>query len=126
MCVIEGVVVEGRQLGRTLGFPTANIELRDERIENGVYCSTILLESGSEYQGVTNIGTNPTVEVMGGAIRRRAESYIFDFEGDIYGQSIKVKLMGKLRDEICFESVEALKSQVLRDIDMAREVAQRE
>ncbi len=114
----EGVVVRGRSLGRSLGFPTANVELSsDVDVESGVYLSTIYLD-GASYNGVTNIGTNPTV----GEVSRRGESYIFDFDGDIYDKLIGVELRDHLRGEIRFDSVEALRAQILKDVEQAREM----
>lgn len=113
---IEGVVVEGRRLGRELGFPTANVAVDGVEIERGVYLSKVVVE-GVEYRAVTNVGTNPTV----GEVVRRSESYILGFEGDLYGKTICVELIEKLRDERKFESVEALREQIERDIELANE-----
>ncbi len=116
MVVLRGVVVEGKRLGRQLGFPTANVMVGDDlAVDNGVYMSRVVV-GGVEYQAVSNVGVNPTVADKG----RRVESYIFDFEGDIYGETIEVELLAKLRDERQFGSVEELRDQVLRDIELAR------
>lgn len=110
--IIEGVVVEGRRLGRKLGFPTANIVVVDDSIESGVYMSKVTVND-IDYRSITNIGVNPTV----GEVARRAESYILDFEGELYGQTLRFELISKLRDEVRFESVEKLREQIARDID---------
>ncbi len=117
--VIEGVVVSGRRLGHTLGFPTANVEMSEgsETVESGVYLSRVEIE-GEFYWGVTNIGTNPTV----GGVKRRSESYILDFGGDLYGCHIRVELRAFLRGEVRFESVEALCRQIEQDVEQAREI----
>lgn len=113
---VEGVVVEGRRLGRTLGFPTANIEL-DESVElrGGVYRSRVEV-GGVWYDAVTNIGVNPTV----GVVSRRLESHILELDADIYGEWIRVELVERLRGEMQFESVDALREQVLSDIEECR------
>ncbi len=116
--VIEGVVIEGRKMGRQLGFPTANVALnRDVNIESGVYLSSVRV-GGNLYNAVTNIGTNPSV----GSVEKRSESYLLDFEGDLYGQTISIKLGDKLRQELRFESVEALRQQISMDIERARQL----
>lgn len=116
--VIEGVVIEGRKMGRQLGFPTANVALKSGvEIENGVYLSRIKV-GDMEYDAVTNIGTNPTV----GEVAQRAESYILEFDADIYGQTISIKLENKLRDQVHFESIEALRLQIQKDIKLANQL----
>lgn len=113
--VIEGVVIEGRKLGRQLGFPTANVALDEALdIECGVYISSVCVGEKA-FLAVTNIGTNPTV----GGVLKRSESYLIGFDGDLYGRTIRIELRQKIRDELRFESVEALREQVLRDIEMA-------
>ncbi|MFR9619968.1 MAG: riboflavin kinase [Rikenellaceae bacterium] len=116
--VLEGIVVRGRRLGRTLGFPTANIALDQTLdIESGVYRSRVEVD-GRLYWGVTNVGSNPTV----GGGERHVESYILDFDRDIYGEHIRVELCELMRSEQRFESVEALQTQVLSDISRVREM----
>lgn len=116
--MIEGVVIEGRKMGRQLGFPTANVALdREVKIENGVYLSRVKV-GDMEYDAVTNIGTNPTI----GEVTQRSESYILEFDKNIYGQTISIKLQKKLRDQIHFESIEALQQQVLKDIEIANQL----
>lgn len=114
---IEGVVVKGRQLGRELGFPTANISLAEGvEVESGVYRSAVSV-GGRSYHAVTNVGVNPTIN----GDSRNAESYIFDFAGDIYGETIRVELYERLRGEQRFESVEQLREQIARDVERVRE-----
>ncbi len=113
--VIEGVVERGRELGRRLGFPTVNVALHgDDKLSCGVYKSSVTI-NGVLYRAVTNIGVNPTV----GVVKQRSESYIIDFQGDLYGQLIKIELIEKLRDEQCFASVDALREQIAQDVLMA-------
>lgn len=101
---IKGVVVGGKQLGRKLGFPTANMQLYDPlKIypKRGAYLSQVLFEDRSFY-GMTNVG-----DII--------ETHIFDFSEDIYGLDIEVKFLERLRDEIRFESIDALKDQLSLD-----------
>ncbi|MFI3317691.1 MAG: riboflavin kinase [Rikenellaceae bacterium] len=115
--IIRGVVLEGKKLGRKLGFPTANINISESlQIENGVYLSIVCVD-GERFLAVTNIGNNPTV----GGLERKAESHLLDFSGDLYNREIEVDLGERLRGEMRFESVEALREQVLSDIAEARE-----
>lgn len=113
---VRGVVVEGRKLGRKLGFPTANIFIPEgEALDNGVYVSRVEIE-GREYRSISNVGHNPTV----GGASRRMESYILDFEGDLYGRTLEFELIERIREERLFESVEALRQQVNLDIERVR------
>lgn len=112
---LSGEVIHGKQLGRVLGFPTANVALEDGLLipARGVYATAVTCDSGV-YKAVTNIGSRPTV---GESTQITAESYLLDFEGDLYGQSMKVELLKFLRPEQKFESLEALKAAVLNDIE---------
>ena len=110
---ISGEVVCGRQIGRTIGFPTANI-LPDEYLmlpSRGVYASKTLLE-GRFYPSVTNVGYNPTFEAL---LRPTVETYILDFDKDIYHKEIEVFFIDKLRDEMKFSSKEELIDQMKDD-----------
>ena len=112
---LHGKVVEGKQLGRKLGFPTANIEASDKyKIipGYGVYAVQVELD-GTEYNGMLNIGTRPTFN--NNADNRSIEVHIFDFEGDIYGKEITLKFAGKIRDEQKFDTIEMLVSQLEKD-----------
>ncbi|MFR9503701.1 MAG: riboflavin kinase [Rikenellaceae bacterium] len=120
--IILGVVVHGQSLGRRLGFPTANITIDgDLEVENGVYRSSVVVD-GCRYMAISNIGVKPTV----GGLHRALESHILDFEGDLYGRFIEVDLIEKLRDEIHFESVDALREQVLKDIEEIKKLKNKE
>ena len=108
---IEGVVINGNALGRTIGFPTANMDIAEGVvIENGVYRSTVELD-GSTYAAMTNVGVRPSVD----GTTRLLETHIFGYEGSLYGRRLTVCLHAKLRDERKFPSLEALKEQIASD-----------
>jgi riboflavin kinase/FMN adenylyltransferase len=114
---IEGVVEQGRRLGRELGFPTANVELGDYvRPMLGVYATRTRLADGRVLAGVASIGANPTV----GLVEPRLEVWLFDFDEDLYGQTIETELIAFLRPEVRFDSLAALKTQVMADAQQAR------
>jgi riboflavin kinase/FMN adenylyltransferase len=116
---IEGVVEEGRKLGRTLGFPTANVELgRYLRPRLGVYATRTRLADGRVVNGVANIGRNPAA----GLVEPRLEVWLFDFDGDLYGQTIETELVAFQRPERDFDSLEALTAQVMADAEEARRI----
>ena len=116
MLVIEGEVIGGNQLGRKLGFPTANIALQDDlEVENGVYISKVYVE-GVEYGAMTNVGVRPSVD----GSRRLLETHLFGFEGSLYGLTLRVELLEKIRDEKRFSSVEELKEQIERDREIVK------
>lgn len=115
---LSGQVVEGRHIGRTLGFPTANIALSCEHKLvpcGGVYKVQVEWE-GQCYDGLLNIGTNPTV----GGEHLTLEAYIFDFDKDIYGATIQVSLLSFLREERKFASLEELQQQIQQDFARVR------
>lgn len=111
--IIEGTVIKGRQIGRTIGFRTANIlyplELID--IPFGVY-SVLVNYASQTYQGIANFGVRPTVNGHGALL----EVHILDFERDIYGEVLEVKFIKMLRTERKFDSLDSLKQQISRDI----------
>lgn len=116
---IEGVVRRGKQLGRTLGFPTANVLMGDYVAPKfGVYATRTRLSDGREIAGVSSLGVNPTT----GEEEPRLEVWLFDFDEDLYGQVIETDLIAFLRPEEKFESVESLVAQVKRDEAAARAV----
>lgn len=117
---IEGPVQRGRQLGRKLGFPTANIDLADYVTPKfGVYATRTRLSDGREFTGVANIGVNPTVQ---GVTRPLLEVWLFDFDEDIYDRIIETDLVAFLRPEEKFESLEVMTEQVMKDAENARRV----
>lgn len=111
--VVCGVVEHGRQLGRTLGFPTANLPVDGAlKALDGVYRAEVEIEGGAKhYPAMANLGCNPSV----GGNRRRLETHLFGFEGSLYGRRIRVRLLGRIRGERTFASVEALRAQLERD-----------
>ena len=113
---VFGTVAHGRQLGGKIGVPTANIEVGDEQLPpDGVY--VVKAEVGGVMRkGVGNLGMRPTV----GAKRRLLEVHLFDFEGDLYGQNMEVWFGEYLRGEEKFESIDALKAQIAKDLERAR------
>ncbi len=111
---IAGTVIKGRQLGRGLGYPTANLQLQDpEQIipANGIY-ATRSTYKGTQYGSMSSIGYNPTVT---NEKQLHIETNIFDFGKDIYNETLEVSFISKLRDEVKFESLDALKKQLAKD-----------
>lgn len=107
---LKGLIKKGNQLGRTIGFPTANIQSSDELKllpKIGVYAVWVQYKNDT-YKGMMNIGTRPTVE----GTNITAEVHLIDFDKDIYGEEIKVNFVKRIRDEIKFESLQALKEQI--------------
>ena len=116
---IEGVVQKGRQLGRKLGFPTANVLLGDYVAPKfGVYATKTRLTDGRKLGGVANIGVNPTT----GEVDPRLEVWLFDFDEDIYGETIETELIAFLRPEEKFPSIPAMVEQIWRDASQARQL----
>ena len=115
--VVSGVVVPGKQLGRTLGIPTANILLEEGLVvpKFGVYACRCIID-GKAYSAVTNVGTRPTVNGVGITV----EPWILDFSGDLYGQEITLEFHRFLRPEARFDGLDALKAQINRDADTTR------
>jgi riboflavin kinase/FMN adenylyltransferase len=114
---IEGVVRRGQQLGRQLGFPTANVFMADYVTPRlGVYATRTRLPGGRLLPGVANIGKNPTT----GEVETRLEVWIFDFDEDLYGQVIETELVAFLRPEEKFGSIELMVEQIHRDEASAR------
>jgi riboflavin kinase/FMN adenylyltransferase len=113
---VEGVVKQGRQLGRQLGFPTANISTGDVQLPpDGVWAVRVDL-NGEVLGGVANLGIRPTVD----GTTRSLEVHLFDFQGDLYGRELDVTFVRCLRDERKFDSLEALKRQIEADAIEAR------
>jgi riboflavin kinase/FMN adenylyltransferase len=115
---ILGTVKAGEQLGRKLGFPTANLSAHSEQFPpNGVYVAEARL-AGALYRGVANLGYRPTVSA--GKTERLLELHLFDLNKDIYGAEVEVRFLRYLRPEQKFENVEALAAQIARDVAEAR------
>ena len=110
---LSGKIVHGKSIGRTLGFPTANIEVKEEYKllpKNGVYLIQSVINH-NKYFGMMNIGIKPTIKESSKTI----EVNFFDFEGDLYHKNIEVNIKKFIRDEIKFDSLELLKSQIQKD-----------
>jgi len=111
--LLTGTVVKGKGLGRTLDFPTANLQIQESYKlipKNGVYIIQSWIENKLVY-GMMNIGFNPTVNGKTKSI----EIHFFDFEGDLYSKKIQIQLLDRIRDEVKFENIEKLKEQLLKD-----------
>ena len=116
--IISGIVVPGRQLGRTLGIPTANILLEPGLVvpKFGVYACRCQVD-GESFAAVTNVGTRPTVSGVGVTV----EPWLLNYEGDLYGREITLEFCRFLRPETKFGSLEELKNQIHRDAQTTRE-----
>ena len=116
---IEGVVQHGTKVGRTLGFPTANINLANYlRPRFGIYAVTGRLSDGRTVQGAANIGIRPSFDPP----RELLEPHFFDFDGDLYGETIEISLHAFLRGEEKFGDMNGLMAQMTRDCDAARSI----
>jgi riboflavin kinase/FMN adenylyltransferase len=114
---LSGTIIAGKGIGRSLlGFPTANLNPREKLMpQRGVYVARIETPGGT-FTGVTNVGFNPTFSGKNISI----ETYLFDFEGDLYGKTLNVFFLKRLRGERTFSGPEALKTQISKDIEQAR------
>lgn len=119
---LEGAVVRGRAVGRRLGYPTANVEVSEEKIlPSGVFSVTAILPTGVDRKGVLNVGVRPTFRVR--SPRRSVEVHLLDFSGDLVGRRLRLFFQKKIRDEKKFPSVSALVRQIREDERSARRVA---
>lgn len=119
---VEGQVIHGDGRGRALGFPTANLSTRNRVTpKNGVYATAVLIE-GKWLRSITNVGVRPTFTQDSNVL---IETHIFDFEGDLYGDVLRVRFLHRIRDEKKFGSVEELKNQIMKDISHAKRYFQR-
>src|SRR5213082_4243326 len=117
---ILGTVTRGDNLGKKIGFPTANLSAHSEQFPpNGVYVAEAKID-GELHRGVINLGIRPTVS--GGKSERVLEIHLFDFKRDIYGHDVEVRFLKFLRPEEKFENLDALVQQIRRDVQQAREV----
>jgi riboflavin kinase/FMN adenylyltransferase len=114
---IEGAVVHGAKLARKLGFPTANIGLEDYlRPAFGIYASRTRLADGREVPGVSYVGRRPTVN----GVEERLEAHLFDFDEDLYGQTLETDLVSFIRPDVKFDSLEEMTAQIWIDVAAAR------
>mgnify|MGYP001444697340 FL=1 len=114
--LFTGIVVEGKRLGRELGFPTLNIEVNNEHKilpKDGVYAVKVQIQ-GQHFKGMMNIGQNPTVQ-NNTEQEKKLEVHIFDFDKEVYGAEVKVFFQKFVRDEKTFSNLEELKSQLIQD-----------
>jgi riboflavin kinase/FMN adenylyltransferase len=111
---VAGTVVHGDAMGRKLGWPTINMDLVNELLPSfGVYRSRVRIEGGEPLPAVTNIGLRPTLHSDS---QPTLESHILDFQGDLYGQSVEIELLDRLRGERRFASMTELEEQIARDV----------
>jgi riboflavin kinase / FMN adenylyltransferase len=114
---IDGLVTQGDRRGRTIGFPTANLCTENELLPpHGVYATTTTID-GVVRPSITNVGVRPTVDASG---RTVVETHVFHVQQDLYGQSIRVGFVQRIRDERTFDSLDALRAQIGADCDRAR------
>jgi|ERR1043166_5210359 riboflavin kinase/FMN adenylyltransferase len=114
---VEGVVIRGNRRGHTIGFPTANLKPHNRVIPRfGVYATATLID-GTWRKSITNIGVRPTFE---NDADPSIESYIFDFDGELYGDVLRVRFLHRIRDEQRFNGVDELKAQIEKDTRRAR------
>ncbi len=116
---VEGEVVRGKQNGRKMGFPTANVSYGEDTLlpKTGVYAGVTTVD-GEKYKSVVNVGNNPTFN----ADKITIESHIFDFDSDIYGKTIKVEFKKYLRGNVKFSSIDELKAQIVKDAEQAKTI----
>ena len=118
---IQGSIVHGSQIGRTIGFPTANIQVDSEYKTipaHGVYAGYSIIND-KKYKAVINIGHNPTISENN---KTSIEVHLIDFQQDLYNETLQVSFMYRLRDEQKFESLDALKNAIQRDVDCVRKM----
>jgi riboflavin kinase/FMN adenylyltransferase len=122
--LLAGHIVKGMQLGRELGFPTANLERSWRQVvpKAGIYAVRALIDDGREIDGACSIGTRPTIDPAGALT---IETYLLDFDEDIYGREMEIRFLQYLRPEAKFDSLDALKAQMTADVKQVRIIAQR-
>ena len=119
---LEGKVIYGNQLGRKIGFPTANLDIKKEQIlPRGVFAVLVYL-GAKKYKGICNIGLKPTVTING---LPTVEVFIFDFNKNIYGQIVRVEFVQKIRDEKRFNGLGELTKQINEDCALAQKIISR-
>ena len=116
---LSQAVTHGRRIGHTIGVPTINLILPPSVLvpDHGVYITRVTLPDGTSCPGVTNVGVRPTVSDSGTV---SVETFLLDYDGDLYGQHVRLEFCRRLRPEQRFGSLEELRQQILRDIDSAR------
>jgi riboflavin kinase/FMN adenylyltransferase len=121
---LTGRVTGGKQIGRQIGFPTANLTIQEQKLlpACGVYAVWVIIPDGTRRGGMLCIGHRPTIEANG---EISVEAHIFDFSGNLYGASISLEFIGKLRDEQHFASLDALQQQLAFDATSAQDMIRR-
>jgi riboflavin kinase / FMN adenylyltransferase len=115
---VEGLVIHGDKRGRTIGFPTANLKPKNRVIpKNGVYVTSTLIE-GEWRRSITNIGIRPT---FANGLEPSVETFVLDWDGDLYDDVIRVRFLHRVRDEKKFSGIDELKAQIKKDCDVAME-----
>ncbi len=112
---IEGKVIKGKSRGKSMGFPTANIETKNEIVPPGIFVSTVSIGSQT-FPSLTNVGDCPTFNQK----ETNIESYIINFEKNLYGETIRIGFIKKIRDEKKFKTEEGLKAQIKKDLQIAK------
>lgn len=112
---IEGRVIKGKSRGKALGFPTANIETKNEIVPTGIFITTVIVETET-YPSLTNIGNCPTFNQQ----ETNIESYIINFDRNLYGKTMSIRFIKKIRGEIKFKTQEQLAEQIQKDIQAAK------
>ena len=114
--LLTGKVIHGKKLGRTIGFPTVNMDFDSNKIipDKGVYYTNIEID-GKKFKGITSVGNNPTVNGQNLTI----ETHVLNFNKDIYGEEVTLYFISKMREEIKFNSISELKEQLKKDRDYA-------
>jgi riboflavin kinase/FMN adenylyltransferase len=120
--LLSGVVVVGDQRGRTLGFPTANLDVDPQLLlpGDGIYATWAIID-GERHQAATSIGIRPTFDLT----QRLVEVFVMDFSGDLYGKTVGVEFITKVRDQEKFDGLDALIKQINQDVDDCRQVLDR-
>ena len=122
---LTGTVIHGHQLGRRLGYPTANLDpatLTGELPATGVYAAHCLLPDGGTYWAMVNVGYRPTV-TEGSEKELSVEAHLIDYTGDLYGQALRLTLLSRIRDERRMHSLEELAEQLTLDLKEVRRAA---
>ncbi len=121
--VVAGEVVHGDHRGRTIGFPTANVAVGARHIlpADGVYACRVTLPDGATQPAVTNVGVRPTF----GVLQRAVEAHLLDWDGDLYGQHLRVAFVERIRGEQRFSGIDELRAQIARDAATARDILAR-
>jgi 3,4-dihydroxy 2-butanone 4-phosphate synthase/GTP cyclohydrolase II len=115
---VEGIVVEGDRRGRKLGFPTANVRIGPGTdLADGVYAGIVELADGSRHLGAVSVGRRPQYYDAG---ERLLEAHLLDFDGDIYGEKIRVEIGNLVRGQMVFESEDQLVKQIASDVESIR------